>query len=327
MATRRSTFGTAIGLAAILVACDPGGTLIVASEGGSVSSPDGAFTIFIPPGALAEDTRISIDELGEDDWPVQAPSRFTRVGNVYSVSPATLRPAGDIYGLMIFPSVPDVLRSPDGDDVLAVHYVYNEKVQPAPATRTVHMADGRVAIVATLYEVGVHWTGERIPGADRALVMVSSRIEAQAGDHASGEEWRATTAALYSDGPLALVGREARSAVSSAGTSAIEPLATTGWTARTWDATWDPDLGLDPWQIFGVAPEDRTETVASFEDPAPITIDGELAPFVGSLPGWGCTGEGSSDGSLWVGVDVVSGASAGTLRAGVVREIGAARCH
>ncbi len=42
---------------------------ITADEGGSVTSADGALTLEIPPGALAEDTDISIREVDPDDLP------------------------------------------------------------------------------------------------------------------------------------------------------------------------------------------------------------------------------------------------------------------
>ena len=43
--------------------------IIRADEGGSLTSADGALTLEIPPGALAEDTRISIREVDPDDLP------------------------------------------------------------------------------------------------------------------------------------------------------------------------------------------------------------------------------------------------------------------
>jgi hypothetical protein len=217
--------------------------------------------------------------------------------------------------------------------VLAVHYVYggaDQTVRPAPVTRTVLLADGRVAIIGTLYDLGVHWTGERAPGAERALVTLSARLDADAGEHALDERWLASATALFADEPLALVGREVRATVAAASAPDVEPLVVDGWTARTWDATYDRELGLHPWEIFGVASEGRSETVASFEDRAPITVgpDTPLDPFTTASPGWTCAASGGAEGSLWLGVDVVSGASAGgTVRTGIVREIGAARCR
>ncbi|HEY69377.1 MAG TPA: hypothetical protein G4O08_02210, partial [Anaerolineae bacterium] len=49
---------------------------ISADDGGSVTSTDGALTLEIPPGALAENTRISIREVDPDDLP----DEFAEVG-------------------------------------------------------------------------------------------------------------------------------------------------------------------------------------------------------------------------------------------------------
>lgn len=311
-------------------ACESG-TLVSASEGGVITSDDGAFRLVIPPGALDVDRYVSIRPLPQEEWPVGAPSRFERVGEVYAVEPAGLELREDAYVVQTLASLPDVLQSAEGDPVLAVHYVYgaDEKVRPAPVTRTVLLADGRVAIVATIYDLGVHWTGERVPGADRALVMLSARLEAVAGEHAMNEQWLATRTGLFADSPLALVGREARASAVAPSAPDVEPIATDGWSARTWDATWDHELGLHPWEVLGIAPEGRTEVVASFGEPAPVTIgpDAPLDPLTTAVPGWTCVDRGGDEATLWLGVDVVSGASSGTVTTGLLREVGPARCR
>src|SRR5688500_10616727 len=45
-----------------------GGTLIRAAEGGTVMSADGVFHLVVPPGALAEDTRISVRLVPASEW-------------------------------------------------------------------------------------------------------------------------------------------------------------------------------------------------------------------------------------------------------------------
>lgn len=64
----------------------PSSVRIVASEGGEVASPDGVFTLFVPPGAIAEDTDFSISIVPRSEWPA-AFDDITVVGEVYDVQP------------------------------------------------------------------------------------------------------------------------------------------------------------------------------------------------------------------------------------------------
>lgn len=64
----------------------PSSVRIVASEGGQVASPDGVFTLFVPPGAIAEDTDFSVRVLPRSEWPA-AFDDITVVGEVYDVQP------------------------------------------------------------------------------------------------------------------------------------------------------------------------------------------------------------------------------------------------
>ncbi len=65
---------------------DDQGDRITVAAGGVITSPDGLLTLTIPPGALKEDTNISIEVVPEADYPEQ----FTDIpptGSVYSFQP------------------------------------------------------------------------------------------------------------------------------------------------------------------------------------------------------------------------------------------------
>lgn len=60
--------------------------LVSAAEGGSVTSPDGKIALEIPPGALAEDTTVSVKVVPEDEWTDDLKS-IEPAGAVYSLEP------------------------------------------------------------------------------------------------------------------------------------------------------------------------------------------------------------------------------------------------
>lgn len=303
------------------MACAPASTTrVVAAEGGWVRSADDRFALFFPPGALDADLDISIEPLPEGDWEVDAPRRFTRVSDVYRVAPRVAL-ARDVYAVMELDAAPPVLRAPSGDGVLAVHYVYDgDKVRPAPFTRTVYFADGRVGIVATLFDLGDHWFAERAPAAE--LVQLSARVEAPA---PAGAQWSWSRGALFADHPLPILGSEVRVAATGEGAVAVAPVAE-GGAERTWDARWDEDLGLHPAVLFGGADDARSERVVRVSDPMPFVLDAAAPrdPLLDPLPGWRC--EAAGEATLYGGVDVVSGASSGTTTTGVLVELGHATC-
>lgn len=316
---RRSAFF----LGLLLAACAPSGTThVTAAEGGWVRSADGRFALFFPPGALDGDLDVSIEPLSESAWEVDAPRRFVRVSDVYRVEPR-MELTRDAYAVMELDTAPPVLVTPSGDGVLAVHYVYDgDKVRPAPFTRTVYFADGRVGIVGTLFDLGDHWFAERAPANE--LVQLSAHIEAPA---PGGAEWSWSSGALFADHPLNILGTEVRVAAVGDGSATVAPVLA-GGAETTWDATWDDALGLHPFALFGGREGTRRERVMRASDPMPFVIDAGAPrdPLVDPLPGWRCEGSGAAEATLFGGVDVVSGASGGTTTTGVLVELGHASC-
>ena len=315
----------------LLLACAPSGTLVIASEGATLRSEDSAFVLVIPAGALPEDTRVSIRALPTDEWP-RATGRAAPIGAVYAIEPEGLILDEDAWGAFVFDTSPGALTAADGSDTVASAYLRTPaRTSPAPATRTIHLADGRTAVIATLYELGTCWASAitvDTGGLEVRSLSLSMRIDADAASHAVGEEWLVADAELTSDDTLAVVRREVWTSLArgAADAALVEPSG--GPATRTWDATHDQELGLHPFELFDREPTGREETIGIALDVVPITLDPNvpLAPVVSPLPGWTCTGPGSS-GSLFVGVDAVSGASSGTVRLGVARELGAPTCE
>lgn len=64
-----TTIAICLSTLAVTASCgsESGSLLISAAEGGTISSSDSLFTLTIPPGALAEDTEISVSRVAKDD--------------------------------------------------------------------------------------------------------------------------------------------------------------------------------------------------------------------------------------------------------------------
>lgn len=316
-------------LLALMTACKPSGTVITTAGGGAVATEDGAFTLVLPPDALARDTAISVRALSYGEWPVDAPANFTRIAGVYQIEPAGLELAADAYAI-VRPPDPSLLIDETGE-VLAAHYQWSPRdtrVRPAPVTRSIRLADGRVAIVGTLYELGTHWVGDRVPGEDRTLTTLRARVDAAAGERSVGETWIAR-AALEADVPHTLFERGASAAVLSRGAAPSALVPDGSGALRTWDATYDPDLGLHAWEIFAGMPAERTEVRMLLSDRTPVELDGGagLDPFIDPLPGFRCEAATEAPVDLWIELDVITGASEGVAIVGLTRELGPASCR
>lgn len=100
----------------------PVGMLVDAEQGGVVTSEDGRLTLEIPPGALAEDTTITIARLSERQWSDEV-AALEPVSDVYALGPNGLRfavPARltqqlDHDDIAAFPLLAGVTRSADGE--------------------------------------------------------------------------------------------------------------------------------------------------------------------------------------------------------------------
>jgi len=312
----------------LLGACaSPEGTPIVAAEGGTVTSDDGVLTLILPPGALPSDATVTIRPT--TDWPVEAPERFDPLAPVYAIEPE-VELLEDAY-IIVRPPDPAALRGPHGDAFVA-HYSFgwsDAKVRPSAHSRTVHLADGRAAVVADVFELGLHWIGDGVPGADRSIPRLAVDVVMVDGPREVGAELRLSRLALWSDLPHSLFSREVFASAAGPVGEPASPLAWDDGVTRTWDATTDEVQLLHAFELFDLGVDAREERMAIHQDLEPVELSAEapLDPLVEPLPGWRCDGATDPSTRLFVGVDVVTGASAGVARVGAVRELGPAACR
>ncbi len=93
----RTSLGILVGLMCFQLAAvgaAPGVNMITkrvsAAQGGTVTSPSGAMTLTILPGALEKDTSITIEELASGEGPVIGPTYKLRPDGLKFLRPATL---------------------------------------------------------------------------------------------------------------------------------------------------------------------------------------------------------------------------------------------
>ncbi len=287
--TRAIAFGVLI-----LAACgsdDPGsgGTPsavhIVASEGGIVRSSDGIFRLEIPPGALAEDTDISITIVPRGKWPeevVDAPP----LAALYDIEPDGLVFSTPARGIHTFETAPADLVGEDGSRLLAAHAMRSSDgtLELAP-TGTISRSDGRVAVTAQVSHTSEHWATSRLFWRGHYDLRVALVVEAEAGEHAVGESWSASRVELVSNVPVAV---DSHTVVGEVLTPAserfhIRPLVPAGWTSET---VIQGDFESSFPDAMTAESEDRG--AGSIDILTPLT----LAP---PLPGWTCVSSGENE--------------------------------
>ena len=152
------------------------GSAISASEGGTVTSADGALTVEFPPGALPEDTEISIETVSDTD---AATGGSPSLGNAYEVLPDDLvleRPARITMALALaetrdrVPLADVVMTNADGE------------TQVAGAQRlAVDLAEGALRVTAETRHFSTvnlaQWAFARFEP-DRTTQVVGDRFQA-----------------------------------------------------------------------------------------------------------------------------------------------------
>jgi len=293
---------------ALAEAALPARATVRASEGGMIRSEDGAFFLYVPAGALAADTELSVELVPRDRW---APETLASepVGSVYDVQPDGLTFLSPAYGVQTFAARPAELVAADGSSILAVHRTRTASgvVEAAPST-TVELA-GAFGVIGELAHLSSHWaTAEGLDG-----TQVSVRVRATAGMRAVRAPWYVEEVRFQgSDGVALPLATHARSGVVSAGSSNVMPLA--GVPLRRGDQEMHDILlaGFGVW-----APLDRPFLGARVEGSAG-TLPFSLTP----TPGWVCESPGDATGRL-----IVSGAATGAaVHLEFLLEIGSPTC-
>lgn len=130
------------------------GTLIDAATGGVAGSTDGHFFLFVPPGALAADTTITIERLATGAAPAEASGA---AGGVYEVGPAGLSFSSAATTIAVYDTAPTGLVA--GDDLGAMgHFSLGAggDVERHPTT-TRYEVDGRVLVLGETTHLSPHW--------------------------------------------------------------------------------------------------------------------------------------------------------------------------
>ncbi len=166
----------------------PSSVRIVAGEGGTVASPDGVFTLIVPPDALAEDTDVAITIVPRAEWPAEVAANEP-LGEVYDVQPDGLEFLAPAIGVHRYVAVPDALRTAEGEYVVASHLsrAADGTLEAAPKTATWFLEDG-VAVVAELEHLSAQWATAMVRG---TTLTVRFDVD-DASDHHVGDVWRAT---------------------------------------------------------------------------------------------------------------------------------------
>ena len=153
--------------AAPLDAPSSSGVLVRASEGGLVESADGLFEIYVFPGALAEDTTISITRVADADVPADV-AATEPISAVYSVEPDGLTFGGDgAWGYFTFPGVPPGLISSDTPPLHSTVRLHARATAGGPiedheGPHAYYAADGSFYAYGRLAHLSLQWTA---PGA------------------------------------------------------------------------------------------------------------------------------------------------------------------
>jgi hypothetical protein len=133
---------------------DTSGTLISAGDGGEVTSTDGAFRLYVPPGALANDTRISVRVVPQSEWPAEA----SPVTGVYELEPDGLAFQTPAYVLHEFPT--DAIRR-DGRLLLPEHVMRASDGTIESTANSQMLVDGAITrIGAEVPHTSMHWIAD-----------------------------------------------------------------------------------------------------------------------------------------------------------------------
>lgn len=173
----------------------PSSVRISAAEGGVARSPDGAFTLIVPPGALAQDTDVSIAVVPRDEWPAEI-AATDPVGEVYDVRPDGLAFVTPAFAVHHFDARPSELSASDGAAIFAVHHARSsDGAVEAIETRTISWPDGSVSAIAALSHLSHHWTS-----AKHEDVQYAADLDCRSGPHNVGSEWSCSRVTTYATG-------------------------------------------------------------------------------------------------------------------------------
>lgn len=253
----------------------PSTVRINAAEGGRVQSPDGIFTLIVPPGAIAEDTDFSITIVPRADWPAEL-AAMTPIGEVYDVQPTGLTFSEPAIGLFEWSDVPAAgLVTSDGVATLDVLSVSDAGILEVTSHAVTHyFADGSVKLGGLIDHLS-------LKTAYSPLSAFSVRVDADAGEHVVGVPWSPRQFDYHQLVPGALVPVAAASSNIDVGFELEMP----------------DDGRLEWWIEFAFGSDLHAAR-------SPPVLPGLMGPL--PLPTWRCNAPGSGD--------VIAGAFMDTTR-------------
>lgn len=244
----------------------PSDALISAAEGGEVASADGAFKLVVPPGALAEDTRISITLVPEAEWPAQT-AEHPPVSSVYELEPdglAFATPARVMHTL----AGSDALRR--GDEIMiAAHAMVSSDgaLEIAPHT-SIRIDADQAIVVAEVSHTSRHWASESI---------VTVRVDIDLGEeYPIGGHMSTSSIVLSATEPRSFPVLTVFAATPNQ-QSTVVPVAHEGWRSAEWNSM----------SVFQPYVSTSVERHLGFAAPSsPLELDTPL-------PAWACTSAGT----------------------------------
>ena len=137
---------------------DPGPgsrVLIRAAEGGLIVADDRLFALFLPPGALAEDTEIAIKAVQPGTAPAAAAGA---IGDVYQITPSDLALLAPATALHRVTRPPAALR--DGETISTADHAQLDaagSIAKSPKVTVFGFRDGSVGVAASIFRLSTHW--------------------------------------------------------------------------------------------------------------------------------------------------------------------------
>jgi hypothetical protein len=195
-----------------------GSAALSAAEGGAVASEDGGLTLTVPPGALTEDTTITVERLDQADWPAEI-AENPPIGGVYAVGPEGTTFSTPVTFSWAFDAVPDGIVDAEGRHafVLGTSRAADGTVESHLTSSAELDPEGVFGVESTVVHLSEHWLSTSVSGFPLGLAffeVVPVRHELHAPFPATdlGILWSLDTdritvqgqAAIYS-GPLRVV--------------------------------------------------------------------------------------------------------------------------
>ena len=197
----------------------------IGAAGGTARSADGAFELIVLPGALTEDTEITITPVATADVPADV-AATDPISTVYSVEPDGLTFGGDgAYASFHWDTAPAALIDDAGSSRAygaafgLARPAEGGAIEAHVAPETVHREDGSVELVTPLAHLSLHWA---VRVWDRGEYWLGTDFGAS--PHEVGVSWRHTNFVRATvDVPRVTVGLVARGGLIEANEAPPDP--------------------------------------------------------------------------------------------------------